>query len=116
MVQLRIETYRPAKDCIQVYEWGPISRDRVVCSPWGDRKIPDNAFVCCSTVSLNFIYPPVVGRARNKTIRIIESRKANDKKSRGLVAPEARRVGGAVVHIVKIIAEVHIVRGRSGTR
>ncbi len=108
-VQFRTETFRPAKFCSKVYQLGTISRVGVICGLGGNRKAPDLTFP--GTIGFGFIYfinSPVVSCSRHKTIRIRKSGKTDNKIRLGLVASEC--LGGAVVHQVKIVTEVHIVR------
>ncbi|MBA7681561.1 hypothetical protein ES703_89901 [subsurface metagenome] len=104
----------PAKVRIPVYKFCAIKWAGVVSLFGRNQKAPDIAFVFRSTVCFNLVDSPVVGCAGNKTIRNSKSGKTNNNKCRCLVALE--RIFGTVVHIVKSIAEVHIVRGRSISR
>ncbi|MBA7682285.1 hypothetical protein ES703_90635 [subsurface metagenome] len=111
MVQFGAETCRPAKVCIRVYEFGVVSRVGVIGSLGRNRKAPDIAPPRTIRLGIiDLIDSPVICRARNKAIRIRKSGKANNKICRGLVALECAL--GAIVHIVKILAEIYIVRGR----
>jgi len=96
------------------YLLGTISRVGCIGGPGGNRKAPDITLVYCSAIGFNVIDPPVVSGARNKTVRKWHAGKANNKKRRDLVATV--RLSGAIVHIVKILAEIYIVRDRKISR
>ncbi len=109
-MQLGAKTGLPRQGWVfGIDERGIISRNRVVGLLGLNPEAPDLAFPRTVRVGLiDLVDSPIVSLAIYKAVRIRVSGEADNKIQRFLVAPEC--VTCAVVHIVKIISEVNIVR------
>ena len=73
-------------------------------------KAPDVSRMLCGAVRLDFIDSPVIRGARNKTVRQGMSGKSDNEMQGGLVT--LKRLTRTVADVVKVRAEVHIMRSR----
>ncbi len=119
-MQFCFEARCPRQDCaFGIDERGIISRNRFIGRLGLNRKAPDVTFPWAVRVYIvDLVDPPVIGRAINKTVRIRISGKAGNKIHRFqvLIASECFALACGIVHIVKIIAQIHIMRNRESSR
>ena len=111
MMQFRRIARLPAQCYVRTDEFGMVGRRRFIGFSWGNEKVPDLAFPGAGDIGVvDLINPPKVIRAGRQTFRIGETGEADDYKVRCLVAPEQIRVTCGLVHVVKVLAYIHVMR------
>ena len=113
-MQFRTETGRPSQRRLDINKFGTIGRIWIVGLLRGNGKTPDVTLVFCRAIGLDFVDSPVVRRTGNQTVRIGKSWKADNEKRPGLVALE--RIAGPIIDVIKILAEINIMRGSGLSR
>ncbi len=88
-VHRRAQARRPAKGYIRVHKHGAVSRAASMGASGRNREAPD--ITLPRTVGIcrvDLVDSPIVGRLRNKAVRIGESRQAGNEEGESLVTPE----------------------------
>ncbi len=109
-MQFGAKTRRPRQSCVfGIDECGTISRYRVIGLIGLNPEAPDIALPRTVRIGIiDLINSPVVSLAVNKTVRIWISGKAGNKIQAFLITAECFALTCGIVHIVKIVAHIHI--------
>ena len=111
-MQFRPETRRPTQDyVIRADELSAIRRIRIIRRLGRNRETPDIPFPRTVWIGfVDFVDSPVVRCSRDEALRIGKSRKAGHVKCCRLVTSECLTCIRCMIHIVKVVAQIHIVR------